>query len=114
MQALSVAKPSLEIVDVQVYRSADDLARAFESSSRVGTTVRYEANIIPHTDPPEIHYASRFFNPSEEENLQDLLRAWSGTPEEVEVISDEEMEELRYERIEDVEGWETEEEDEWP
>jgi hypothetical protein len=50
----------------------------------------------------------RWFNPADEELLHDLLRA-RAPAEEMEDVSDE-VEELRYERWEDVEGWETEEE----
>lgn len=105
-ETLSTALSSLKTVRIHVHPTSDDLAKSFESSS-CGTTIYYAASIA-HRDPPEIHHSSRLFNSADEETLHDLLRA-RAPAEEVEDVRDE-VEELRYERWEDVEGWETEEE----
>lgn len=107
---VSYAIPTVEFCLVHVHRSAEHLAKAFELPSHDGMTLRYAASVRHQTDPPEIHHSSRFFNPSDEETLEDILRAREGPAEEAEEVRDEGMEELRYERIEDVEGWDTEEE----
>jgi hypothetical protein len=106
VQTLGATLSFLKTVHIHVHPSSDDLARSFESA-QYGTTIHYAASIAHH-NPPEIQHSSRWFNPADEDTLQDLLRPRAPV-EEVEDVRDE-VEELRYERWEDVEGWETEEE----
>lgn len=107
MRSSSEAIPSLKSVSIQVHSNAEQLAKAFESSSD-GTTIQYTVRINRQAEPA-IHHSLRWFNPEDEETLQDLLGARFNSRQEVEV-RDEGMEELRVERWEDIEGWESEDE----
>jgi hypothetical protein len=124
LEVLASSIPSLQQLVVHVHRTAQDLSRTIESTaSPQGNALTYTARIARSAlDQQEIHVASRKFHVDAEEAFRALcfsrIAAYSGIDEsqalareEVELRDDAGMETLRYEREEDVEGWETE--DEW-
>jgi hypothetical protein len=123
LDILASSIPSLQDFTVQVHRTAQDVSRALESTaSPEGNALTYTARIARSAlDQQEIHVSSRKFHDNAEEAFRALcfsrIAALSGIDEsqalagdEMELHDDAGMETLRYEREEDVEGWETEEE----
>lgn len=110
----------LEEFTIQVHRTLKDLARGLgRSPSGAGNVLFYTARISrPPSSAPEVHHVSRFFNPADTESFREACRssmaAYHGIDLSEERDAEDEMQddigELRYERAEDIEGWETEEE----